>query len=101
MYETTLNDKDQTNKYAEACHKELAYELRCHHLTLWKFLETLNKVKKGGDLYMEHHISGDDSAHKLKIYQDIDKRIKKILDGYDAKKSFIEYLRGLAQNFQM
>ncbi|XP_068229462.1 uncharacterized protein [Palaemon carinicauda] len=27
VYETTLNDEDRTNNYAEACHRKLAYEL--------------------------------------------------------------------------
>ena len=101
MYETTLNDEDRTNNYAEACHRKLAYELGCHHPTLWKFLETLNKVQKGRDLYMEHLIAGHDPAHKLKKYQDMDKRIKKIIYEYEAERSCIEYLQGLAYNFQM
>ena len=101
VYEATLNDEDRMNNYAEACHRKLAYELGCHHPTLWKFIETLSKVQKGRDLYMEHLIAGHDPAHKLKKYQDMDKRIKKIVYEYDAERTCIEYLRGLAYNFQM
>ena len=74
MYEATLNDEDRMNNYAEACHRKLAYELGCHHPTLWKFIETLNKVQKGRNLYLEHLIAGHDPAHKLKKYQDMDKK---------------------------
>ena len=50
---------------------------------------------------MEHLIAGHDPVHKLKMYQDTDKNIKKTVYEYDAERSCIEYLRGMAHNFQM
>ena len=75
VYETTFIDEDRTNNHAEACHRKLAYELGSHHPTLWKFIEILNKVQKGRDLYMEQLIAGHEPATKLKKYQHMDKRI--------------------------
>ena len=101
IYETTLNDEDRTNNNAEACHRKLAYELGSHHPTQWKFIEILNKVQKGRDLYMEQLIAGNEPATKLKKYQHMNKIIKKIVSEYGNERSCIEYLRGIAHNFQM
>ena len=84
MYETTQNDKNQMNNYAKTCQRKLAYKPECHHSTQKKFLETLNKVENGEDLYMEHLIARHDSDHKLKEYPNVDKRIKTFIGKYDA-----------------
>ena len=101
VYETTLNDEDRMNNNAEACHRKLAYELGYHQSTLWKFTESLSKVQKDRDLYMEHLIVGQAPATKLKKCHDMDKNIKKIVCEYDNERSFTEYFRGLAHNLHM
>ena len=50
---------------------------------------------------MEHLIAGHEPATRLKKYQDMDKRIQKIVSEYDNERSCIDYLRGIAHNLQI
>ena len=100
-YETTLNDSDRTNNHAEAAHRRIAFELGANHPTIWKFIETLMKLQKGRDVYMEQLISGCPPPLKLKKYRNADERIKKIVLEYNGERDALEYLRGIAHNYQM
>ena len=101
QYETTLNDEDRTNNHAEAAHRRIAFELGAHHPTIWKFIGSLLKLQKGRDLYMEQLIAGCQPPVKLKKYRDAVERIKKIAVEYDGERDTLEYLRGIAHNYQM
>ena len=100
LYHRTLNREDRTNNHAEAAHRRLHAELGMHHPTIWKFIDALRKVQKGRDSYYEQLVAGHNPPLKLKKHREADERIGKIVSEY-SNRIPLEYLRGLAYNYQM
>ena len=59
------------------------------------------KLQKGRDLYMEQLIEGRRPPLKLKKYRSADERIKKIVLEYNTERDALEYLEGIAHNYQL
>jgi len=75
-------------------------ELGVDHPPLWTFIDSLKTVQKGRDSVYEDYVSCDTPPKKRRKYQEVDERIKRIVDSY-FDRNIIEYLRGLAHNFLM
>ncbi len=67
---------------------------------IWKLIDGLRKVQKGRDLFLESLIAGHPPPLKKRKYRDCDTRIRTIVDDY-RNRNFIDYLRGIAHNFEM
>ncbi|KAH7712114.1 hypothetical protein AAVH_20527, partial [Aphelenchoides avenae] len=52
------------------------------------------------DFRYEQYVRGDQNVPKRKKYREADERILTIVSEY-RKREIIEYLRGIAHNFQM
>lgn len=100
VYSRTINSQDRTNNFAEAAHRRLQVELGMNHPTIWKFINALKTIQHGRDLFYEQLIAGHNPPQKLKRYKDADERILLIVNNYDGR-NIIEYLRGIAHNFEM
>lgn len=100
VHERVLRGENRTNNHAEAAHRRLQKELSVDHPTLWYLIDSLRKVQKGRDTYYEQLVAGHAPPAKLKKYQDADRRIERLVQGYSVR-NMAEYLRGLAHNYDM
>ncbi|KAH7708430.1 hypothetical protein AAVH_24324 [Aphelenchoides avenae] len=100
VHARTVGNQDRTNNHAEAAHRKLQAMLQIDHPSLWKFMESLMHVQKETDFRYEQYVRGDQNVPKRKKYREADERILKIVAEY-RNREIIEYLRGIAHNFQM
>lgn len=90
-----MNNEDRTNNHAEAANRRLQYELGMNHPTIWKFIDTMRKVQKERDAFLENLTSEFEHPQKLKQYCDADQRIKKLV--FQVKTlELIKFFRGVA-----
>ena len=99
LYNKTLNGEDRTNNHVEAANRRFKTELGMSHPTIWKFIDGLKKIQKGRDLYYEQLLAGHNPPIKLKKYRESDYRIVKVLNEIELRTP-IEYLRGIAHNYE-
>jgi hypothetical protein len=79
-------------------------ELAMDHPSLWKFIEALQKLQTSRDKTYEEFVRAEPATPKRQKYQQTDIRVKNIVVGgfgQGRERTIIEYLRGLAQNFNM
>jgi len=67
---------------------------------LWTFIANLKKIQAGRDTYFENLVSLNSPPRKLKKFQDIDKRIKMLVNSYESQNKMI-FLRGIANNIAL
>ena len=102
LYQRTISQEDQTNNHAEAAHRRIYAELQMHHPTIWRFIDGIKGVQRGRDAYYEYFIAGNSPPQKLKKYLRADERIRRIVSNYDDDGiEPLEYLRGIAHNFEL
>lgn len=102
VYFRTLNGRDRTNNFAEACHRklQLAFGSGIAHPSLWTFIENLKKVQSSYDADYERAIAGRNRASKRRRYEEADERILNKVANYN-RQNLIEYLRGISHNYNM
>ncbi|KAH7691334.1 hypothetical protein AAVH_40152 [Aphelenchoides avenae] len=100
VHARTVGNQDRTNNHAEAAHRKLQAMLQMDHPSLWKFIEALMHVQKETDFRFEQYVRGDQNVPKRKKYREADERILTIVTEY-RNREIMEYLRGIAHNFQM
>ncbi|KAH7708927.1 hypothetical protein AAVH_23803 [Aphelenchoides avenae] len=100
VHARTVNNQDRTKNHAEAAHRKLQAMLQMDHPSLWKFIDSLIHVQKETDFRYEQYVRGDQNVPKRKKYREADERILTIVSEY-RNREIIEYLRGIAHNFQM
>ena len=79
-------------------------ELGVEHPNIFRFIDALRSIQTNRDKIQEEYIGGGNAANKRRVYREADCRIRRIVrDGYDRPGSptLIEYLRGLAHNYDM
>ena len=62
----TLSGENRTNNHAEATNRKLQVEFGMEHPTIWKFVNTLHKIQKSRDTFLEQLIAGHAPPSKLK-----------------------------------
>ncbi|KAB0801582.1 hypothetical protein PPYR_02653 [Photinus pyralis] len=100
MYARVLNLQDRTNNHAEAAHRRLQIELGIDHPTIWRLIDGLRKVQANRDIYYEQLVAGHAPPQKHRRYIAADERILRIVRDYE-NRDVIEYLRGIAHNYQI
>jgi hypothetical protein len=100
VYERTVNGQDRTNNHAEATHKRLQSVLQMDHPWLWLFITSLRRVQKERDLLYEQMVTGHAPPAKRRKYRDADTRILTLVNDFQ-QRPMLEYLRGIAHNFEM
>ena len=99
-YERTINGQQRTNSHAEAAHKRLQTELQMDHPSIWKFIDGLKRIQKGRDVFYERMIAGQPPPAKRRKYRQADERLLNLVRDYE-NRPILEYLRGIAHNFEM
>ena len=98
----TVLQRDRTNNYAEACHRQLQRAFNCHHPSIWNFINKLEKFQKDRDLDHAKFIAGEADPTKRAEYVRADAKILTILERYDNNKLTVrEALLGLSANYRM
>jgi hypothetical protein len=100
VYDRTVNGQDRTNNHAEAAHRRLQSVLQMDHPSIWRFVDGLRKVQKERDLAFEQMVAGNPPEAKRRKYRQADERILSLVRDF-ANRPMIEYLRGIAHNFEM
>jgi len=102
VHDRVVQHLHRTNNNAEAAHRRIQAELQMDHPTLWQFIDGLKKVQKSRDLGLFHEqlVAGHARPRKLRRYRLCDERIQRIAQTY-ANYGIMDYLRGLAHNFEM
>jgi hypothetical protein len=100
-YQRTLDGEARTNNNAEAAHRRLQQELQMDHPCIWKFIDGLKKSYGLQDLTMEQCVSGSQPPPKRLKYRKIDSQLSNLVESYDLKSDYVDYLRGIAHNVQM
>jgi len=101
LYGRVLNNDDRTNNFSEAAHKRMDKELCMQHPTIWHFINGLRTVQKNRDLEYEAFVRGSQATQKRRKFQETDERIRAIVEEGLEQRTVLEYLRGLAHNFDM
>ena len=99
-YERILNNQQETNNYAEAAHKRLQMELQMDHPSIWRLIEGLKHIQKGCDVFYKCMVAGHVPPAKRRKYRQADERLLNLVRNY-GNQSMVEYLRGIAHNFEM
>lgn len=99
-YERTLNGENRTNNFAEAAHRRLQAEFGVDHPSLWRFIDGIRLIQAGRDRSYEDYIRGQAPPVKRIRYQRADDRILAVVRDF-GNRTTLEYLRGIAHNFEM
>ena len=91
----------RTNNFAEAAHRRIMAELQCDHPTIWKLIADLKKVQKSRDLFYESLVAGHQPPRKRRRYIACDERIERIVGNFNGYPNVLDFLRGVAHNFEM
>jgi len=100
VYDRVIQNTDRTNNHVEAAHRLVQVELQMDHPTIWNHIDGLRHVQKGCDDFHEHLVAGNPPPRILSRYRLCDERILRVVQRY-ANYSMVDYLRGIAHNFQM
>jgi hypothetical protein len=65
--------------------------------TLWTLISCLRKVQSCRDTFYNQLEAGKSPTRKKKMYIDVDKRIKNLVNNYN-NRDIISFLRGIAHN---
>ena len=97
VHDRTLRDEARTNNNAEAGFRRLRHDFSCSHPTIFKFIDVLRQLHRSRDLEYDQAENSVPPPAKKKKYAQVNDRIKKIVEDYDAR-SHIEFLRAIAHN---
>ncbi|XP_022160646.1 uncharacterized protein LOC111032207 [Myzus persicae] len=89
----------RTNNSVEGWHNGFASSLNACHPTIWKCIDSFKKEESLMKLQIEQLIAGMTMGVKRK-YKDHAEKIIKICDDYHSR-SKIDFLKGIAHNFQL
>jgi hypothetical protein len=74
--------------------------LGAHHPSIWKFIDGLKKEQSLNELKIEQYVAGQAPPVRRRTYRDSADRIKAIVERY-GNEPLLDYLRGIANNFQL
>jgi hypothetical protein len=95
---------ERTNNVSEAAHRLMGRELGMDHPSIFKFIEAIRSVQLNRDKINEQFVRGNNATNKRSVYRRADKNIRRIvMDGYNrlGGVTLLEYLRGLAHNYEL
>lgn len=100
-YQRTIDGDARTNNNAEAAHRRLQSTFPFDHPTIWALIDALKKSYGTQDVTMEQCVAGSQPPKKRLKYRQVDDRLLNLVESYDLKADFVEYLHGIALNIKM
>ena len=96
MRERILANIPRSNNAVEGYHNAVQSSVSSVHPNLWKLCGALAKEEAMAQAKIAHFRRGD-SVKRKKKYEVIDKRLKKLVEGY-KKEDFLIFLTSVAHN---
>lgn len=88
----------KTNNGVEGWHRGFSELVGAPHPTIFKFITCLKKEQSMNEMKIEQYIAGQEPPPGRLRYRDCAKRILQIVNDY-ANREIMDYLRGLAHNY--
>jgi hypothetical protein len=99
MYQRTVEGRHRTNNDIEGWHRGFQETCATVYPNIYRFIESLKKQQGIHNYEITHLIAGNPPNARNKKYAAISARIKKIVDDIENRQ-LIDYLRGIAYNFE-
>lgn len=99
-YDLVAADLPRTNNSVEGWHNCFSSTLNSSkHPSIWRFIHALQKEESINTLKIQQYVAGQEPPSK-KIYKNKSENLKKICADYNNRTT-VDYLRGVAYNFQL
>ena len=98
VHAAVAGDLPKTNNACEGWHRSFMELVGGHHANIWKFLKALKLEQSKNEMVIEQYLAGQQPPPGRRKYRDCAGRIRGIVDQY-GQIDTIDYLRGLAHNF--
>jgi len=99
VYSRTLNDQHRTNNAAEGWHRGFQETCATTYPNIFRFIDALKKQQGLHNFEITQLIAGSSGNQKNNKYAAISARIKTIVNDFE-NRNVIDYLRGIAYNFE-
>ena len=99
MWDRVHQHLPRTNNAAEGWPRRFRANIGGHHPNIWSFLRVLQKGEFLTGLEMEQLVAGEVAPPPRKKYRDCNARLQAVVQDYNNRGT-LEYLRGIAHNFQ-
>lgn len=97
-YVAAVDGLAKTNNAVEGWHRAFMEVVRAHHPCIFKFISALKKEQSLNETKIQQYIAGEVGAPGRRRYRDCAQRIQTIVNDYE-NRDVLDYLRGLAQNY--
>lgn len=97
VYHRTINDLPRTNNSVEGWHNAFQKIVGVSHPSRCKLVSKIRKQQSQVELTIIHALSGTNPRNSKTKYQELSRKLKVLVDGYDVEKG-IEFLRAIAHN---
>jgi hypothetical protein len=100
VHNSALQDLPKTNNSVEGWHRAFSQLLGASHPTIWRFIDSLKKEQSMNELKLEQFLSGQHPPRARKIYREVARRIKTIVEDY-GNRTTLDFLRGIGHNINL
>lgn len=97
-YHSVMNDEPRTNNCVEGWHRGFESLTYGQHEDLWKTIRNFHVSQNKMAVTAEQYTAGACPPTKKKKYQDVDRRLRRLLEDYNTDSNIGEFLRGVAHN---
>lgn len=99
VYDRTLNQQHRTNNAVEGWHRGFQATCGIHFPNIFRFIDAIKRQQALHNFEITQLVAGNPVNRQNRRYAMMDVRIRTIAQDY-ANRNTIEYLRGIAYNFE-
>ena len=97
IHRRVVNDLPRTNNLLEGWHRHFNQCDTIAHPTIWKLIKALRRDATIQQVRVGHFIAGNRPPQQRRAYQDVNDRIKNLVNTYNQRPT-IDFLRGISYN---
>ena len=86
MRNAVLQGQPRTNNAQEGWYRRFASAVNCHHPSIWKLITSLADEERSSSRRREQLVAGHDAPARKKRYVDRDRRLLRLVEGYDVEE---------------